>query len=117
MYDIIPKTTGSRRPNDVRFEKRGPTAFPLIRPKAGQVTFNSTDVTGLDASKVLRLGIGHVLEGMRVFSTLSVEDNLMPGADDRKLACANGLQAVFKYFPIIERKRRQLAGSLSGGEK
>jgi hypothetical protein len=51
MYDIIPKTTGSRRPNEVRFEKRGPTAFPLIRPKAGQVTFNSTDITGLDPMK------------------------------------------------------------------
>jgi branched-chain amino acid transport system ATP-binding protein len=117
MYDIIPKTTGSRRPNEVHFEKRGPTAFPLIRPKAEQVTFNSTNITGLDASKVIRLGIGHVLEGMRVFSTLSVEDNLMLGAYGRKLVRPDSLQTVFKYFPILERKRRQLAGSLSGGEK
>jgi branched-chain amino acid transport system ATP-binding protein len=89
----------------------------MIRPRSGHVTFDGNDITGLDASKIVKLGIGHVLEGMRVFSTLSVEDNLMLGAYGRKMAHGNNLPTVFKYFPVLEKKRRQAAGSLSGGEK
>jgi branched-chain amino acid transport system ATP-binding protein len=67
---------------------------------------------------VVRLGSGHVLEGMRVFSALSVEDNLMLGAYGRHMSTAgNHIQDVFKYFPVLESRRKQLAGSLSGGEK
>jgi branched-chain amino acid transport system ATP-binding protein len=88
----------------------------LIRPKTGKVTFEDADITGADARKIVHLGIGHVLEGMRVFSSLSVEDNLLLGAYGRK-ATADSLQTVFKYFPVLEKKRRQMAGSLSGGEK
>ena len=89
----------------------------LVKPKSGEVTFEGNDVTGIDAMKVVRLGIGHVLEGMRVFSSLSVEDNLMLGAYGRKMTSGDSLQTVFKFFPVLENKRRQLAGSLSGGEK
>ena len=59
------------------------------------------------APKVVKLGIGHVLEGMRVFSTLTVEDNLMLGAYGRKIDPAKSLQTVFKYFPVLEKKRKQ----------
>lgn len=89
----------------------------LVRPKMGTVTFENKDITGADAMKIVRLGIGHVLEGMRVFSSLSVEDNLLLGAYGRKMTAGDSLQTVFKYFPVLEKKRRQLAGSLSGGEK
>ena len=89
----------------------------LVKPKSGEVTFEGSDVTGIDAMKVVKLGIGHVLEGMRVFSALSVEDNLMLGAYGRHMATGNRIKDVFKYFPVLERKRKQLAGSLSGGEK
>jgi len=90
----------------------------LVKPKSGEVTFEGNDVTGIDAGKVVRLGIGHVLEGMRVFSALSVEDNLMLGAYGRHMSTAGShIRDVFKYFPVLERKRKQLAGSLSGGEK
>lgn len=89
----------------------------LVRPKTGKVTFEEKDITGADAKKVVHLGIGHVLEGMRVFSSLSVEDNLILGAYGRKMVSADSLQTVFKYFPVLENKRRQMAGSLSGGEK
>jgi branched-chain amino acid transport system ATP-binding protein len=89
----------------------------MIRPKAGHVSFDGNDVTGWDCSKIVKLGVGHVLDGMRVFRQLSVEDNLMLGAYGRKIDGPKSLQAVFKYFPVLERKRKQAAGSLSGGEK
>jgi branched-chain amino acid transport system ATP-binding protein len=89
----------------------------LVRPKSGHVTFEETDVTGADATRIVRLGIGHVLEGMRVFSSLTVEDNLMLGAYGRKMTKGNSIETVFKYFPVLEKKRKQTAGSLSGGEK
>jgi branched-chain amino acid transport system ATP-binding protein len=89
----------------------------LIRPKMGKVTFENTNITGADAMKIVHLGIGHVLEGMRVFSSLSVEDNLLLGAYGRKMAKSDTLQTVYKYFPVLDKKKRQLAGSLSGGEK
>ena len=89
----------------------------LLRPKSGHVTFDDQDITGADARKIVRLGIGHVLEGMRVFSSLSVQDNLMLGAYGRQMTSKEALQTVFKYFPVLEKRQRQLAGSLSGGEK
>lgn len=92
------------------------TLSGLVRPKTGKVTFDGKDITGWDPSRIVSLGIGHVLEGMRVFSTLSVEDNLMLGAYARK-ANLDNLPSVFKYFPVLENRRKQLAGSLSGGEK
>lgn len=89
----------------------------MIRPKSGHVNFDGGDITGWDCSKIVKLGIGHVLEGMRVFKQLSVEDNLMLGAYGRKINGPKSLQTVYKYFPVLERKRNQAAGSLSGGEK
>ena len=88
----------------------------LVKPKAGRVLFDGNEITGWNAFRLVKLGIGHVLEGMRVFSTLTVEDNLMLGAYGRKIS-KHQLQEVFKYFPVLERKRHQTAGSLSGGEK
>jgi len=93
----------------------------MIRPKSGQVFFGEKEITGLDCSRIVNLGIGHVLQGMHVFSSLNVEDNLILGAYGQ----GSGLQGleetklgiVYKYFPVLERKRRQNAGSLSGGEK
>ncbi len=88
----------------------------LIKPKKGQVLFEDNDITAWESYKIVRLGIGHVLEGMHVFSTLCVEDNLMLGAYGRKTGPEN-LKAVYRYFPVLEKKRKQQAGSLSGGEK
>jgi branched-chain amino acid transport system ATP-binding protein len=93
----------------------------MIRPKSGQVFFEGREITGWDCSRIVSLGIGHVLQGMHVFSSLRVEDNLILGAYGQKLNIQTlkerNLQIVYKYFPVLERKRRQHAGSLSGGEK
>lgn len=89
----------------------------LIRPKQGQVLFNGKNITGSSCQRITRLGIGHVIEGMQVFSSLCVEDNLMLGAYGYKTMDYKKLDSVFKYFPVLEKKRKQDAGSLSGGEK
>jgi branched-chain amino acid transport system ATP-binding protein len=93
----------------------------MIRPKSGQVWFGEQEITGWDCSRIVSLGIGHVLQGMHVFSSLMVEDNLILGAYAQRSNSEwfrdRNLQIVYKYFPVLERKRRQHAGSLSGGEK
>jgi len=93
----------------------------MIRPRSGRVVFQERDITGLDCSRILRLGIGHVLQGTHVFSSLSVEDNLILGAYGQKMKLRElrerNLPIVYRYFPVLEKKRKQLAGSLSGGEK
>jgi branched-chain amino acid transport system ATP-binding protein len=93
----------------------------MIRPKSGRVIFREQDITGWDCSQILRLGIGHVLQGTHVFGSLSVEDNLMLGAFGQKsklrILKEKNLPIVYKYFPVLEKKRRQMAASLSGGEK
>ena len=93
----------------------------MIRPKSGQVWFEEQEITGWDCSRTVALGIGHVLQGMHVFSSLMVEDNLILGAyaqrSNLQAFKERNLQIVYKYFPVLEKKRRQHAGSLSGGEK
>lgn len=93
----------------------------MIRPKSGHVWFGGQEITGWDCSRITALGIGHVLQGMHVFSSLKVEDNLILGAYGQRLDIQalkdNKLQIVYKYFPVLDKKRKQRAGSLSGGEK
>ncbi len=93
----------------------------MIRPKAGQVLFGEKEITGWDCSQTVALGIGHVLQGMHVFSSLTVEDNLILGAygqrSNTQALRDRSLQIVYRYFPVLEKKRKQRAGSLSGGEK
>jgi branched-chain amino acid transport system ATP-binding protein len=92
----------------------------LIKPMAGKVMFDRRDITGLSPTRIVRLGIGHVLEGMHVFSSLTVEDNLLLGAFGHKASgqiIKDRMELVYKYFPILDERRKQTAGSLSGGEK
>jgi branched-chain amino acid transport system ATP-binding protein len=97
------------------------TLSGMILPKSGKVLFGEQDITGWGCSRTVALGIGHVLQGTHVFSSLMVEDNLMLGAYGQKSsiqALKDGkLQIVYKYFPVLEKKCKQQAGSLSGGEK
>ena len=92
----------------------------LIKPMTGTVMFDRHDITGFSPTRIVRLGIGHVLEGMHVFSSLTVEDNLLLGAFGHKASgqvIKDRMDLVYKYFPILDERRKQTAGSLSGGEK
>jgi len=91
----------------------------IDHPSAGRVIFGESDITGLDTHKVCNLGIGQVAEGRELFPSLTVLENLQMGAMVRR-ARANVMQTleeVFTLFPRLAERRKQLAGTLSGGEQ
>lgn len=95
----------------------------MLKPMAGQVTLGGRDVTGLESYKIARAGLAHSPEGRRVFSTLSVTDNLKLGAFPRltgsrpKGEVKADLEKAMELFPRLKERRNQLAGTLSGGEQ
>jgi branched-chain amino acid transport system ATP-binding protein len=91
----------------------------LVRPTAGSIEFQGEAITNLSPEQIVERGIVHVPEGRRVFPRLSVHQNLTVGAYSRR---AHGKEnatreRVFELFPRLYERRRQLAGSLSGGEQ
>jgi branched-chain amino acid transport system ATP-binding protein len=99
------------------------TLSGLIRPYSGKILFEDRDITGWKCTKVLGLGIAHIVQGMHVFSKLTVEDNLMLGGYGQRFKINMNilkdrhLSRVCNYFPVLSKKLKQKAGSLSGGEK
>lgn len=95
------------------------TISGLIKPSKGKIYFKGEDITNLDAHKIVELGISHVPEGRRVFSTLTVMENLELAAwtiKDKKIRNER-FEMVFEIFPRLKERRKQLAGTLSGGEQ
>ena len=89
--------------------------LPVAR---GSVRFEGSDVTHVSPSRRVRMGIVQVPEGRQVFGPMSVEDNLRLGAFVRPAReAAGGLERVFAMFPILAAKRRETAGTLSGGQQ
>ena len=94
------------------------TISGLLRPRAGRIVFDGAELHRLTPSEVLRRGIAHCPEGRRVFPLLTVEENLRMGAYVRRDATIGAdLESVMTHFPILRERRRQLAGTLSGGEQ
>ena len=95
------------------------TVTGLIRPKNGSVVYNGQEITKIAPHKIVSLGLSHVPEGRRIFQDLSVYDNLLLGAYTRKdkKAIAEDMERVFEQFPRLKERRRQMAGTLSGGEQ
>src|SRR5881392_754500 len=91
----------------------------LIRPRRGTIAMQGTDVLATPAHRIVSLGIAHVPENRRLFPRLTVDDNLkmgafMPGA---RAKYAERLEFVFDLFPRMKERRKQLAGTMSGGEQ
>jgi len=86
---------------------------------AGTVRFEGQRIDGKATEDIVRLGIAHTPEGRGTFMDLTVEENLRLGAYVRKdrATLAADLQRVSQYFPVLAQRRRQLAGTLSGGEQ
>ncbi|HXG04697.1 MAG TPA: ABC transporter ATP-binding protein [Candidatus Binatia bacterium] len=96
------------------------TISALVPPRAGRIVFRGRDLTGASPARVLAAGIAHVPEGRRLFPGMSVLDNLLMGAylrRDGPAAIREDLEQVFALFPILGERRRQDAGTLSGGEQ
>ena len=95
------------------------TISGLVRARQGAVTLNGREIGGLRPEAIAGLGVGHVPEGRRIFPRLTVLENLQLGAYLRRdqAGVAHDFAWVFELFPLLRARRRQLAGTLSGGEQ
>ncbi len=99
------------------------TVSGLLKAKSGSILFGEgdkkTDLVKTPAHKIVSLGMAHVPEGRRVFQQLTVYENLMMGAFTRKdkAEIAESLANVYAHFPRLEERKKQVAGTLSGGEQ
>ena len=93
------------------------TVGGLLPVSAGSIELHARDVTRLDAAARARRGLGYVPQGRGIFTRLSVEENLRMGAAIGGRPEGPHLERAFEWFPILEERRRQRAGTLSGGEQ
>lgn len=96
------------------------TISGLHKATSGSVTLEGHDLIKTEPSKIVTLGMAHVPEGRHVFSHMTVEENLEMGAfifSKNKSATTESIQDVYNRFPRLKERRRQLAGTLSGGEQ
>ena len=94
------------------------TISGLLRPVAGQVTYNDRNITGVKPHIITSLGVSHVPEGRGIFANLTVRDNLELGAYLRKdKVDASEYERIYTLFPVLKERIRQNAGTLSGGEQ
>lgn len=91
----------------------------LTPPNRGRIVFEGADITGRPTHKVVAAGIGCVPEGRKVFPRLTVEENLRLGGYQEKSrkVIADRLHEVYQVFPLLEERRGQIAGTMSGGEQ
>ncbi|MCD8083446.1 MAG: ABC transporter ATP-binding protein, partial [Clostridiales bacterium] len=93
------------------------TLIGLNREKSGRIYFDNKDVTDLKAYERAQIGIGYVPQGHGVFPFLSVEENLRMGETINKNERNKSLEIAYEYFPRLNERRTQKAGTLSGGEQ
>jgi len=100
------------------------TISGILQPSQGRILLDNRPVQGMNASRIAKLGLAHVPEGRRVFGTLSVEDNLLLGGFRRlprffgfQSRARGSLDRIYALFPRLQERRRQAAGTLSGGEQ
>jgi branched-chain amino acid transport system ATP-binding protein len=93
------------------------TVLGINPPVTGSVTFAGRPIGGVNADRNVRAGLCLVPEGRGVFSSMSVIDNLLLGAHHNMRNVTKNLRRVFDWFPILEKRRDQIARTLSGGER
>jgi branched-chain amino acid transport system ATP-binding protein len=91
----------------------------LTPPRHGRILFEGTDITGVPTHRVVALGIACIPEGRRIFPKLTIEENLRLGAYQERdpATIRRRLEDVYRIFPRLEERVRQLAGTMSGGEQ
>ncbi|MDQ0202999.1 branched-chain amino acid transport system ATP-binding protein [Pectinatus haikarae] len=95
------------------------TVSGLLKPKTGTISFEDKTISGQPAHKIVEYGISQVPEGRRIFANMTVMENLELGAYIRtdKNGIKSDLERVFKHFPRLAERKKQEAGTLSGGEQ
>lgn len=96
------------------------TISGIVRSRAGTIVFDGIALESATPKEIVERGISHVPEGRRLFAALNIEENLLMGGYARGLkdrALAADLERVYGIFPILKERRKQLAGSMSGGEQ
>jgi branched-chain amino acid transport system ATP-binding protein len=95
------------------------TISGVIHPAKGMVLFENKDITALDPFRIVALGISQVPEGRRIFPDMTVYENLKIGSYNHKARSKReqNLKTVYEHFPILKRRKNQLARTLSGGEQ
>ncbi len=96
------------------------TISGIVRSRAGTIVFDGIALESATAKEIVERGISHVPEGRRLFAAMNIEENLLMGGYARGLkdrALAADLERVYGIFPILKDRRKQLAGSMSGGEQ
>ena len=93
------------------------TVSGLMHPRTGTITFCGENISHTDAYKMLRHGLAHVPEGRRIFLQMTVQENLEMGAFIKKTVSQEDLEMVFNSGPRLKERRKQIAGTLSGGEQ
>jgi branched-chain amino acid transport system ATP-binding protein len=94
----------------------------LIKNKEGQIKYKDQEISSLAANKIVSLGISQVPEGRQIFSHLTVQDNINLGAylyfkKRNRSEIEERSEKIFQLFPVLERRTKQIAGTLSGGEQ
>jgi len=92
------------------------TLIGLVEPSTGHVRINGTEVTGSKPYRIARLGVAYVPQEAAIFQDLTVEENLKLVVSSAK-ALSSAFEEISDYFPVIPARRKQLAGTLSGGEQ
>ena len=93
------------------------TISGLLRPKSGTITFLGNDITHTEAYKLVNRGLAQVPEGRRIFLQMTVRENLDMGAYTQKDVSEADMEEVFRRFPRLKEREKQIAGTLSGGEQ
>ena len=95
------------------------TVSDLLKAREGSILFNGKELTKTQPHKIVEMGMAHVPEGRRIFQQLTVYENLILGAYTRsdKKEIAENLEMIYKRFPRLEERKKQIAGTLSGGEQ
>lgn len=95
------------------------TISGLIRPRSGSVSYNSEDITGMAPHQIVKRGLSHAPEGRRIFTNMSVSENLQLGSYLRKdkAGIEEDLKHCLQRFPRLEERIHQSSGTLSGGEQ
>ena len=94
------------------------TISGLLRSKSGTIAFMDKSIAGVPAYKIVGMGLAHCPEGRRIFLQMTVEENLAMGAYTApKNTVADSLENVYRHFPRLKERRKQIAGTLSGGEQ